>query len=79
MAGLTAKKLPRLTDCSLLTIQIVGTLPPIMEGGEANYQEQMGAFLRDVQAALLVRFPAFIPGHPPCTINVVDLAEPSDG
>lgn len=69
---------PRLTDCSLLTIQIVGTLPPIAQGSEADYQQQMGAFLNDVTAALQARFPAFIPGRPPCSIQIVELAEPGE-
>lgn len=68
--------MPRLTDCSLLTIQIVGTLPPIKQGNEADYQQQMNAFLADVTAALQERFPAFIPAHPPIQISIVDLAEP---
>ena len=69
---------PRLTDCSLLTIQIVGTLPPITREGESDYHQQMSAFLDDVGKALQARFPAFIPAHPPITINLADLAEPGD-
>lgn len=73
---MNVSKLPTLTDCSLLTIQIVGTLPPIMRGSEADYQQQMNTFLADVTAALQARFPAFIPAHPPIQICIVDLAEP---
>jgi len=69
---------PRLTDCLLLTIQIVGTLPPITREGEADYHQQMAAFLDDVSAALQSRFPAFIPAHPPITIHIAGLAEPGD-
>lgn len=69
---------PRLTDCTLLTIQIVGTLPPITREGEADYHQQMAAFLDDVGAALQARFPAFIPAHPPITIHIAGLAEPGD-
>ncbi len=73
---MSVSKLPTLTDCSLLTIQIVGTLPPIMHGSEADYQQQMNAFLEDVTTALQAHFPAFIPARPPAQISIVQLAEP---
>lgn len=59
---------PHLTDQHAMTIIIVGTLPK----GDIN--PQLGDFLADVQEALLERFPAFLPAHPPCTINVSQLA-----
>lgn len=74
----TEKKLPRLTDCSLLTIQIVGTLPPIRRDTERDYHQQMDAFLSTVKAQLLIHFPDFIPAHPPIRIAISDLAEPGE-
>lgn len=76
--GETEMSKPRLTDCSLLTIQIVGTLPPITREGEADWQREMGAFLDDVGKALQAHFPAFIPARPPVTIHIADLAEPGE-
>ncbi len=48
----------------------------LMRGGEADYHQQMNAFLSDVAAALQARFPAFIPARPPIQIAIVQLAEP---
>lgn len=67
----------RLTDCHLITVQIVGTLPPPTRATETDYQQQVHAFLGDVTRAFQARFPLFMPGHPPCSIQVVALAEPA--
>lgn len=58
----------RLTDQHAMTIIIVGTLPK----GDIN--PQLGALLADVEEALRKHFPDFLPAHPPCTINVSQLA-----
>jgi hypothetical protein len=64
------KGLPRLTEQQCMTIVVVGTLPP----GDIN--EELRAFLADVQAAISTHFPSFVPAQPPITLNVSRLAVP---